>query len=130
MRLFYFLVDMATTNAYIIHKESQPPGNKRTSQKDFILAVASHLTSSYSSRKRPGQQQVPSCARLVGRHFPDKREQAYCCKMCSERKRTIFCCRDCCQEDPVPLCPIPCFQLYHTQASLPSKRSKKSQQLT
>jgi hypothetical protein len=99
LRLFYFLLGMATTNAYIIYKESQVPGSKPTAQNDIILGVASRLTLTYSSRMCSTPQQTPSSIRLIGRHFPDKQEQAYCCKICPERKRTIFYCCNCCQDN-------------------------------
>ena len=123
LRLFYFLVDMATTNAYIIYKE-QP--NVKLTQKDYILQVADCLMSKHSSRKRAAVQSIPSCTRLLERHFPDRQETTKNCKMCEGRKRTVFCCRACCPSDPVPLCPVPCFRLFHTLEKIPSKRQKKT----
>ena len=106
LRLFYFLVDMATTNAYIIYKEQR---NVKLTQKDFILQVADRLMSSHSSRKRAAVLSIPSCTRLLERHF-DRQESTKNCKMCEGCK----CCRECCPSDPVPLCPVPCFRLFHT----------------
>ena len=111
LRLFYFLVDMATTNAYIIYKEQR---NVKLTQKDFILQVANRLMSSHSSRKRAAVLSIPSCTGLLERHFPDRQESTKNCKMCEGRKRTIYCCHECCPSNPVSLCPVPCFRLFHT----------------
>lgn len=120
-RVFYFLVDMATTNSYIIYKEC--PEVKLT-QKEYIISVAEHLMSCHSSRKRHSVQNVPSGVRLQGRHFPDKYDKKQNCRVFPERNRTTFCCRDCSAEHPVPLCPVPCFRVFHTVEKIPSKRSK------
>ena len=124
LRLFYFLVDMAVTNAYIVYRES--PNSEKLTQKDFVLQVADRLISSHCSRKRSAQQDPPSSSRQLGRHFPDRQEKTKNCRICEDRKRTVFCCRECCPSDPVPLCPVPCFKLFHTLDKLPSKRPKKT----
>ena len=77
LRLFYFLVDMATTNAYIIYKEQR---NVKLTQKDFILQVADRLISSHSSHKRAAVLSIPSCTKLLERHFPDRQESTKNCK--------------------------------------------------
>ena len=114
-RLFYFLVDAAITNSYILYKETR--GTKRLTQKEFVLQLVEHLMSFHSSRKRASNHDGPTASRLCERHFPAKLpENTYrqCC-VCSERQRTAYCCRDCSSETPVPLCPARCFKVYHTK---------------
>ena len=110
LRLFYFLLDMATTNAYIIHKEST---TIKLTQKEFIMAVAERLMSSYSSRKRPPIKSLPSGVRFQGHHFPDKQQTSHNCCMCEDRLWTVFCCRVC----PTILC---YFKIH--KSGLPSTR--------
>ena len=116
LRLFYFLLDMATMNAYIIHKECT---TIKLPQKEFIMAVAERLISSYLSRKRLSIKSPPSGVRFQGHHFPDKQQTSHNCRMCEDRRRTISCCRDCSCDHPVPLCRGPCFKLHYTVEKLP-----------
>ena len=51
LQLFYFLLDMAVTNSFIVHKES--PNAVELTQKEFILRLAEHLISCNSPRKHP-----------------------------------------------------------------------------
>lgn len=105
------------------HKEST---TVKLTQKEFIMAVKERLISSYLSRKRPSIKSPPSVVRFQGHHFPDKQQTSHNCRMCEDRRRTVFCCCDCSSDHPVPLCPVPCFKLYHTVEKLPKKRAKSA----
>jgi hypothetical protein len=118
LRLFYFLVDVSVVNSYILSQES--PHFPKMPLKDFIVTPAEDLMSVYNSRKRPGRTFVaaPPSARFCERHFPSKCDQYRNCRYCSTstgRTRTCFTCESCNPENPVHLCPYPCFKLYHTK---------------
>ena len=115
LRIFYFLLDTAVVNNYILYKEKG--GTKSLALKEFILDVAEHLMSMFLSRKRHlCTIDAPVAARLRERHFPDEGTLSRQCRVCSKRKRTRFYCKDCCPANPVPLCPTKCFRVYHTTA--------------
>ena len=118
LRLFYFLVDVSVVNSYVLAQES--PLFPAMTLKDFIVSLAEELLSSYNSRKRPGRTFVtaPPSVRFCERRFPSKCDQYRNCRYCSSstgRTRTCYTCESCNPENPVHLCPYPCFKLYHTK---------------
>ena len=117
LQLFYFLLDATVTNAYILYKESV---QKRTLViKELVLRMCEHLLSSANCRKRSSVQDPPPAARLCERHFPDCFDKPQQCKVCTERRRTRICLKTCCPEQPVDLCPVDCFSLYHMKLHEP-----------
>ena len=61
-------------------------------------------------------QRASITAFFCDRHFPDVLPVVLDCRYCSSkssRKRTKYCCKQCYKE-PVPLCVVTCFRLYHT----------------
>ena len=116
MRIYYFLLDTAITNAYILYKET--PGTKKLTHQEFILSIIEHRLACHNSRKLPSISQPPPPDRLLSRHFPSKLAKALHCRICPERTRTKYGCKDCYSETPVPLCPTPCFSIYHTKQSI------------
>ena len=123
LRLFYFLLDTAVTNSYVIYKET--PGTKPLTLKDYTIAIADEMMSIFSSRKRKSNaREAPIAARLCERHFPDMMAELKQCRVCPTRKRTKFCCSDCSSSCPVPLCPTKCFRIYHTVPFLPRERQQ------
>ena len=111
-RLFYFLLDMAMVNSYVIHTETTA---KRLTLKDYILNVSSALMAVQTSRKRHRlTHQGPPAARFCEQHYLDQRDQRLHCVVCW-KKRTVFRCSSCNSASPIPLCPIPCFKVYHTR---------------
>ncbi|CAM1302406.1 Uncharacterised protein r2_g1225 [Pycnogonum litorale] len=80
-----------------------------------------------SEDSMPGPSRTTVNDRLKARHFcsyipptEKKRQPTRICKVCSEksasegnrvRKETRFWCQDC----EIPLCHIPCFELFHTK---------------
>ena len=111
MRIYYFLLDTAITNAYVLYKET--PSTKKVTHQEFVLSIIEHLRGSHNYRKRQSISQPPPAGRLQGRHFPSKGTKMLQCSICSERKRTVYGCKDCCSDSPVPLCP--CGELTVTQ---------------
>ena len=107
-RIFYFLLDTAVVNSYILYKETG--GTKSLTLKEFILDVAEHLMPMFSSRKRHlCTIDAPVAARLHKRHFPDEGTLSRQCGVCPKQKRTCFYYKDCCPANPVLLCPTKCF---------------------
>ena len=119
-RLFYFVLDVCIVNAHVLQCET--PHQPKMSQKSFRLELARELLASHNSRKhrkrgRASADGAPSTI-FFDRHFPDKLSHPLQCRVCSqskERRRTSYCCRDCNASEPVPLCVVPCFRLYHTK---------------
>jgi hypothetical protein len=119
VRIYYFLLDTAIANAYILYRET--PATKKLTHQEFVLSIIEHLFASPSSRKRQACSQPSPAGRLQGRHFPYKTNKASQCRICRERKRTTYTRKDCCPKTPVPLCPAPCFGIYHTKQSISRK---------
>ena len=117
-RIFYFVLDLAIVNAYILECESRP--SKRP-QKHFRVEL---LSIKFVSRKRKGR---PSLAvpvvRLCERHFPekcDKRRECIVCKKKGRRVQTYFTCDTCKDRNgrSIALCPSPCMRIYHTKYNI------------
>ena len=68
---FYFLLDVAITNAFILMKNYTSKGSKMTI-KDFQLQFAYELIGDYCSRRRHGRTSSSSIHSLPLRHFPVK----------------------------------------------------------
>jgi len=120
LRLFWFLLDLAIDNAYILECHFNP-ACKHNGIKGFREESARLLLSQHSSRQRSGRQAQEKPARLVDRHFPVNLHVQALCLVCSRlnaRKRTNFGCREC---GNVHLCVDPCFSIYHTVLDYKSK---------
>ncbi|CAG5001413.1 unnamed protein product [Parnassius apollo] len=134
MRIFYFLVDSAITNAYIIYTQNDRVHNPMTSL-HFRTVLARNLIDNFSSRKRtvaqspnfvtkkpkgPTSRQkaihgIPDELRLndVGSHMPMELPKYRRCRACSSKnlnKTSKIQCTKC----QVPLCIVPCFAQFHT----------------
>lgn len=121
-RIFYYLLDMAVVNSFVLWKLNRPDKEK-CSQLTFRLKLARQLVNGFSSRKAIGRPPnfvklaVPVEVRLanVGVHFPKKDTNRRRCKLCSgknkkgKEKRTYFACTFC----KVPLCVDDCFVKFH-----------------
>lgn len=134
-RAAFHLLNVAYVNAYVIYKSTSSPGRKLTHE-CFLVEVAKgllfqagiseadleSLEETISTRHRV-ESAVPDPFRLTGRHFIEQmphcssgRVRQCACTVCSNKKgrkkvSTTFRCKIC----KVPLCNIPCFELYHTK---------------
>lgn len=117
-RIFYYLLDMAVINAFILMKIN----NTKNDQLKFRINLARQLIGGYSLRKRrykptpflSNKRLVPDEVRLngVGTHFPQKINTYRRCGLCStvaKEKRTKVLCSGC----KVPLCLEICFNKFH-----------------
>ena len=115
--IFWFLFDVATTNAFILCKEFSSLNIRNV--KTFRAELAKELIGSYNSRKRPGRASItPAAKRFCQSHFPTRgSDQVHRCHYCSkyrkERRATVWFCRDC----NLFLChngtEQDCFYMYH-----------------
>lgn len=118
-RLFYFFLDVGIVNAHIL--ETELPHCAKRSQKEFRVELAREMMALHSSRKKRATNSVDSASpsrRFCERHFPDVLSGVLDCRYCSSktnRKRTKYCCKQCNEAEPIPLCVVPCFRLFHTQ---------------
>ena len=121
-RIFYYLIDLAIVNAFVMSKLSKRTGSH--DQLTFRIRLARQLIGNFSNRKRKGKvpsfmsskKQVPDDVRLanVGVHIPSTGLTYRRCRHCSTRKvekRTRCLCTTC----SVPLCLDPCFRQFHTK---------------
>lgn len=121
--IFYFLYDVAITNAFILYKHYSPhPVLKNI--KEFRLKLAVELINDYCSRRRPGRVSS-SIVPLPLQHFPvkgdsdvqslkKKRGRCAHCNTQHRRTDTTWFCQDC----HVWLChsgnpSSDCFLLWH-----------------
>lgn len=134
-RIFYFLIDVAITNAFILHKTNTRVHNVM-SQKEFRIALSRELVDNQTFRKRSFQSMpkhitkkkrvdasnerqkrlsgVPEEIRFerLGEHWPEEMDTYKRCRYCSTKvnnKRSKIECERC----KVALCIHPCFKLFH-----------------
>ena len=119
-RLFYFVVDVCVVNAHILQCDT--PHQIILTQKEFRLELAREMLSCYNARKhrkRGRSMAEPSPSLMFNEyHFPDKLEKPAQCRICSTsgvRRRSSYCCKQCNSKQPIPLCVVPCFRIYHTK---------------
>lgn len=119
-RIFYYVVDLAIVNSFVMWKVKQPPTQKpKNDQLTYRIKLARQLIGDYSSRKDRGrppnffQRCVPDEVRLVGvgSHMPINNDKNRRCKVCTGNKRDIRT-RITCSFCKIPLC-IKCFTTFH-----------------
>ena len=117
---FRHILDMAVLNAYILYKKS----GGRQSRLNFILNLVDRVVEKYNHEKariRKGRRShTDTPLRLTARHFPSylpstpkRKHPGRRCQVCAAkgmRKESIYFCREC----DMPLCVVPCFEIYHT----------------
>lgn len=125
-RAFFHLLDLSVVNAYILYQQCQQ-GKPKLSHERFRVELAKEMLLKAGSDITGEARRhfvLPPPARLHERHFLEKipprcsgsPSQPDCC-VCSKkrgrgRKTTTFRCKQC----KIPLCVVPCFELYHTHA--------------
>ena len=111
---------MAVLNAYILYKKS----GGRQSRLNFILKLVDRIVEKYNHEKaqiRKGRRShTDTPLRLTACHFPSylpstpkRKHPGRRCQVCAAkgmRKESIYFCREC----DMPLCVVPCFEIYHT----------------
>lgn len=117
-RLFYFLVDISMVNAYLLHQSNA--NSPKQKMKDFVLELATELLAAYSSREKKGRRSAEAAPsrQFNESHFPNHLTKPLQCVVCSKsatRKRTSYGCSSCNAEDPVPLCIVPCYRIFHSK---------------
>ena len=75
MRLFWYLLESAAVNAFILRKETT---GQKTPQVKFRVALAMELMPKFCSRQRPGRQSIVTAGRYRDRHFPRNRKRSLC----------------------------------------------------
>ena len=125
-RAFFHLLDLAVTNAYIMYTEAPHTGRALTHEqcridlaKGLLLSVAANGMEDAAQPMVPTTQTLcplPPAAHLTEKHFPGRLEKQSNCAVCSGkkgrgRKTTTYSCKQC----NIPLCVVPCFELYHTK---------------
>jgi uncharacterized protein Usg len=116
------LLEVSVSNSKVIYKELNP--GKRVKTEKFRLSVIHGLLEGYEAPNRPFRRPITNPdTRLTGRHFlglnphvTNKGKQSKPdCEVCSDRSKkrhqTQYICTDC----KKPMCPVPCFELYHTR---------------
>lgn len=123
-KVFLHLVDMTLVNAHALYKVTS--GNTNIPLRKYQLALVKELVTKYQKVK-PRASTSNRCdtdnspLRLIERHFPSmyppkestQKPPSRRCIVCSKqnlRKETRYTCVHC----NVPLCVIPCFEIYHT----------------
>lgn len=113
-KLAFHLIDLCLSNAHALYKMRNP---ESISFPEFRMEIVRSLLKMDQAETVPrNDQSLNRLDRLVGRHFP-KQTTKRRCHLCSLRKktqRTTYECPTC----YVPLCVTPCFEQYHTQATL------------
>ena len=124
-RAFFHLFENAIVNAYILYRLSTQPG-RMLDHKQFRIELAKQLLGDADGHTNPPSRRLnalPPVARLTERPFIEKvppctsgRTSQPVCVVCSNKrgrgkKTTTYQCKQC----KLPMCVIPCFELYHTK---------------
>ena len=124
-KVFFWILEVATVNAYIIYKElalkrGERPMSHMAFRRKLILSLSEPIRSSVTPRARPGPRAAENVERLCPvPHYLNKGIKRRDCAVCSNREEggtrhlTLFTCATC-TEKPA-LCPSGCFEAYHTQ---------------
>ena len=123
--LFFHLVNLCEYNAFVVYKSLHP--NTKLKFLQFRMALIRQLLEQ-STTATPVPTAAEQMNRLTGRHFLEynpstsTREHGMrSCQVCKGkqslpsgkklRRETVYRCKQC----QVPLCPVPCFEIYHTK---------------
>lgn len=122
-KVFFWSMEIAVVNSYIIYEQSSP----HTAQLDYRRQIINSLIAEFfqsqpatplNTSRRLFPSPLPE--RLDQRkHFLGKRKEQRECRVCSDRRQRkgsqYF--SKTCPSQPT-LCPVPCFEKYHTQPNL------------
>ena len=122
-KVFFWMVEVALVNTYIIHKKLQqsiemPAKSHITLRREILIELCKPLMQLPKPPRRISSDH--SLERLQNKqHFSEKHSKRKDCRVCSardgngERHTTPFVCSTC--SDSSSLCPGNCFRIYHTQ---------------
>ena len=128
-RALFHLIDLAVVNSYIMYSEMHHTSRRLTHEqfrielaKGLLLSAAVDLTDDMPRTSGLAARSLPPAARLTERHFPtrladsESHKRQSNCIVCSGkkgrgRKTTTYMCKQC----HLPMCVVPCFELYHTK---------------
>jgi hypothetical protein len=119
-RLFYYLLDTALANSYILYTQS--PNHDTLSELDYLKKLAVALIrgvvrgEQVQPRPQRKRKREPTPPRLTaGHHWPVLTKKSLLCQQCgrpgSKAPRSKYMCEAC----EVHLCIDKCFKRYHTQ---------------
>lgn len=123
-KVFFWALEVAIVNAYILCNSNRPPGARRIKQRNFRKKLIENLVGNVrnkTSHKRGRSSMTDEHERLNGKlHIPEFLEanKSKDCIVCSnrtvpgERKRTRLYCKTCSTKPG--LHPGNCFERYHT----------------
>jgi hypothetical protein len=121
VRLFYYCLDTALANSYILYQHS--PNHPQMTYLQYVEQVALGLIGTPSLVKRVRQSGLKKKRAkrshplpISGQHWPKKvtisRQCRYCSSQGKNRRRVLYTCETC----NAYLCIDPCFKLYHTRS--------------
>ena len=129
--VFHYIKEVALINGLICYRLNK---DASMTAKNFRELVLESLIQNQVNRKRQKRNTIAPTPniddRLTGRHFPNtytvKSYKPNClvCKSCQKRAQTRYYCPVC----NVPLCIVPCFELYHTAVNYSTVRQRQPQQ--
>ena len=83
--IFWFLVDLAITNAYVLSQSNPDTGVRNV--KDFRTSLAKELIGTYASKKRVGRPSIGlPMTRFCQHHFPMRVTSKHLCHYCHNYK--------------------------------------------
>ena len=123
-KVFFWMLEVAVVNAYIIYKDlalkrGERPISHLAFRRRLIQSLAEPILSSATPRACTGPRATQHLERLQPvPHFLQKGRKRRDCVVCSDREGgtrhlTLYQCSSC--PDNPSLCPSPCFEAYHTQ---------------
>ena len=124
-KVFFWMLEVAVINAYIIYKKlATAQGRRPMTHKAFLRVLIDHLSeplrsqaSQQARRRQPASQNFERLQQVP--HFPAKGRKRTDCCVCSDRRPggkrhlTLYHCATCSTKPS--LCMTPCFETYHTQ---------------
>ena len=123
-KVFFWLLEVAVVNSYIISKHSmgqlgRKPLTHLAFRRQLLTALSEPIRSTAVPRSRSHSRQHGSIERLQPvPYFLEKGNKRRDCWVCSDREEggtshlTQFYCT--CTDQPA-LCPAPCYKIYHTR---------------
>ena len=120
-KAFFFLLEVSIVNSYVLYCNKNPNTKTRYTHLKYCTELANDLlvVAGVECTRRslgPLQSDLSPAARLTERHFMEKTGAQRDCHLCSnrkgrKRKTSIYTCKQC----ELPMCVVPCFELYHTK---------------